>query len=74
MASGSFDETIRIWDPRVGGAPIRTIPAHSDPITSLDMTKDGQYLLSSSYDGMVRVWDLRNGRCVETLQNKRVRR
>mgnify|MGYP002037278391 CR=1 FL=1 len=46
---------------------IRTLPAHSDPVTSLDFTGDGQRLVTCSFDGLVRIWQVDNGECVKTI-------
>jgi WD40 repeat protein len=40
---------------------IRTWKAHKTPITSLAFFPDGQRLLSASWDGTVRVWEVSNG-------------
>ncbi|CAF2084881.1 unnamed protein product [Brassica napus] len=39
----------------------------SDPITSVDFNRDGSLIISSSYDGLCRVWDSGTGHCVKTL-------
>lgn len=64
--SGSRDLTIRLWDRRaptsVGMVGLPTdqpqrFRAHADMITCLDIT--GDLLLSTSVDGQVNFWDLR---------------
>jgi WD40 repeat protein len=35
----------------------QTLPAHSDPVTAVDFSADGTMVVSSSYDGLARVWD-----------------
>lgn len=52
IASGSFDESLRLWDVRSGRA-IRTIPAHSEPITSVQFNGDGSVVATGSYDGLM---------------------
>lgn len=34
IASGSFDESVRVWDVK-RGLCLRTLPAHSDPVRDL---------------------------------------
>ena len=46
---------------------MQTLPAHSDPVTSVDFHKDGQLLVTSSYDGSFRLWDNSSGRIVKTI-------
>lgn len=52
LASGSYDESLRIWDLR-SGKPIRVIPSHSEPLTSTKFNGDGTVIMTSSYDGLV---------------------
>lgn len=54
-ASGSWDKTVKIWN-LSDGSCIRTFE-HADWVTSVDMTPDGRYLVSSSYEG-TKVWEL----------------
>jgi len=51
IVSGSFDETVRIWDVKQGRL-LRTLAAHSDPVTAVDFNPDGTLIVSSSYDGL----------------------
>ena len=46
--SGSYDETIRVWDARTAEAQAE-IEAHSDPVTSIDYDLEGTQFVSSSY-------------------------
>ena len=66
IVSGSFDETVRIWDVRTGKC-LRALQAHSDPVTSTHFNRDGTLIVSSSYDGLCRVWDTATGQCLKTL-------
>jgi WD40 repeat protein len=54
-ASGSWDKTVKLWN-LADGSCMRTLE-HSDWVTSVDMTRDGRYLVSSSYEG-TKVWEL----------------
>ncbi len=68
LASGSFDESIRLWDVR-SETPrcLQVIAAHSDPVTALSFGPDASLLASSSYDGLIRLWDVATGQCVKTI-------
>lgn len=52
LASGSFDETIRLWDVKKGRC-LRTLPAHSDPVSGVGFSSDGTLLLSCGHDGLL---------------------
>ena len=69
LASCSFDETVRIWCLHTG-KEIRVIPAHSDPIMAIDVTRctNCPLLLSVSLDGTSRVWNPIMGECLTTLE------
>ncbi len=43
-------------------------PGHSDTVTSIKLTSDGQYLVSASYDNTVKIWDFYQGDLIRTLR------
>jgi hypothetical protein len=79
IVSGSFDETVKIWDVKSGmavraslsavslatvlmsacgcttGKCLKSIPAHSDPVSAVHFNRDGTLIVSASYDGLVYV-------------------
>jgi COMPASS component SWD3 len=57
---------VRIWDVRTGKC-LKTLPAHSDPVTAVHFNRDGSLIVSSSYDGLCRIWDTASGQCLKTL-------
>ena len=40
---------------------MQEIPAHSDPVTAVDYHRDGSLILSTSYDGLTRIWNTDDG-------------
>ncbi len=40
---------------------LQEIPAHSDPVTAVDYHRDGSLILSTSYDGLTRIWNTDDG-------------
>jgi len=46
---------------------VRTLPAHDDPVTAVHFNRDGSLIVSSSYDGLCRIWDTATGHCLKTL-------
>lgn len=70
IVSGSFDESVRIFDLRSGGT-LRVLPAHADPVTAVHFSKDGRNLLSASYDGNIRIWDaMQCGKLIKTISDE----
>lgn len=52
IASGSFDEAVFLWDVRAG-KQIKSLPAHSDPVSGIDFVRDGTLVASCSTDGLM---------------------
>ena len=64
LASGSIDETVRLWDPATGAPAGEPLTGHTAAVTSVAFGAgpDGQLLLASgSIDETVRVWDPATG-------------
>ncbi len=52
IASGSYDEAVFLWDVRAGRL-MRSLPAHSDPVSGIDFSPDGTLVASCSTDGLM---------------------
>ncbi|HMC65516.1 MAG TPA: WD40 repeat domain-containing protein, partial [Gemmataceae bacterium] len=57
LATGSRDNTVRLWDP-TNGQVIRTFRGHTEEVTALAFSPDGTQLVSASQDQTVRFWGL----------------
>lgn len=75
LASGSSDKTIKLWDVQTGEL-LHTFAergffgfnnGHTDRITGLQFTPDGQTLISSSSDGQIKLWDISSRKLITTL-------
>lgn len=69
LASGSADTDIVLWDVLAHQGLFR-LKGHKDGITSIQFLSE-QYLLSSSKDSFLKVWDLQNHVCLETVVGHR---
>ena len=49
------------------GDCVSTLPAHSDPVTSVSFSRDGTVVCSASHDGLIRLWDVPTGECLKTI-------
>lgn len=56
MASAGYDNWLILWDVRTN-KQIYKITAHSDPVTSIDISNDDKIIMTTSYDGFCRFWD-----------------
>lgn len=69
LASGSYDNTVRLWDPTTG-ASRGTLEGHSSSITAIAFSPDGQLLASGSYNFTVRVWDVNTTELIQQFDAK----
>ena len=49
---------------------VKRFVGHEDKVTSLAFSPDGKRLLSSSYDGTIRLWDVATGECLNVTDVK----
>ena len=57
LASGSWDDTIRLWNPRTA-EHLKTLIGHENDVTSVAFHPTGEQLASGSWDTKIGVWDL----------------
>lgn len=69
LVSGSRDTSIRLWDLRKGRT-IRTFAQHNDWISGLRLGEGafGKHFVSSSFDGTLRLWNLKTMDCEHTFR------
>jgi WD40 repeat protein len=66
LASGSMDNTVRLWDVATRQL-LATLIGHEDVVTSVAFSPDGKVLASASYDKTVRLWDVASRQLLATL-------
>jgi WD40 repeat protein len=69
IASGSNDETIKIWDLDKGNC-IKALTGHKHWITSLIFIERDNSLISGSHDGSIKIWEVNDFHCLKTIQIK----
>ncbi|MFM6669825.1 MAG: eIF2A-related protein, partial [Dolichospermum sp.] len=66
LASGSVDDTIKLWDVKTGNL-LQTLSDHSSSVCSVAYSPDGQTLASGSDDKTIKLWDVKTGNLLQTL-------
>jgi WD40 repeat protein len=74
LASGSMDNTIKLWDVTSGrelrsltGHANRVLTGHANRVWSVAFSPGGRTLASGSDDGTINIWDVASGRELGTL-------
>jgi COMPASS component SWD3 len=57
---------VRLWDVRSGNC-VLSLEAHSRRICAVAFNADGKRFVTSSFDGLCRVWDTLTGQCCTTI-------
>lgn len=68
LASGSYTDTIQIWDIRATARLSRSFGDKQDAVNSLAYSPDGTLLVSGSADGAVRLWRVADGSLLRMLK------
>ncbi|MBW4661725.1 MAG: NACHT domain-containing protein [Drouetiella hepatica Uher 2000/2452] len=73
IASGSDDQTIRLWNVHTGEC-LRVLEGQRGWIQTIAFSPDGSLLASGSTDQTVKLWQVSTGTCLNTLEgHKEVR-
>jgi len=77
LASGGLDSSVKLWALNefsaathewvITGRQIRTFRGHSNSVSSVIFSTDGQYLASASADRTARIWEVATGDQVRSL-------
>jgi WD40 repeat protein len=71
LASGSHDNTARIWDLDAGGKCTKVLKGHTNHIYDLAWSPNGQHLATASLDKTARIWSVDTQECEAELRYRR---
>lgn len=71
IASGSNDETVKIWNVAIGKEE-RTLEGYTSLIKSVVFSNDGTLIASGSGDETVKIWDVATGINVKSFDASRI--
>lgn len=66
FAIGTAEGDIWVYH-AASGAPLQTYHGHTDGVWSVVFSTDATFLVSSSDDQTIRIWDVATGQCLRTL-------
>ena len=74
LATGANDSTIRLWryeadQEEYTECEVSPLLGHSYSVYSLRFSQDGDWLVSGSLDGCVKVWDVKTGRVLHSYRH-----
>ncbi|MGH9754012.1 MAG: TIR domain-containing protein, partial [Blastocatellia bacterium] len=67
LASGSDDNTVKLWD-AASGKLIRSLEGHQSYVRSVAFSPDGRRFASGSDDKTVKLWDAASGKLIRSLE------
>jgi WD40 repeat protein len=67
LATGSFDNTVKIWDAK-SGKILQTCKGHTNQVYCVSWNNDGSLLASASQDKTIRLWNPKDGKTVKELK------
>ncbi|KAI9352022.1 WD40-repeat-containing domain protein [Obelidium mucronatum] len=70
LVTGGRDKIIRLWNPYVLSKPAGSLQGHNTAITSLIVNHEESQLISLSEDKVIKIWNIRNLNCIQTLMDK----
>ncbi len=67
LASASWDQTVRLWNPATG-QEMQELEGHTNRVTAVAFSQDGSLLASASDDQTVRLWNPATGQEVQKFE------
>lgn len=68
LVTASDDFTMYLWEPLKSSKPVCRMTGHQKLVNHVSFSPDGRYIVSSSFDNSVKVWDGIKGVFIGTLR------
>lgn len=68
MVTASDDFTMYLWEPLKSSKPICRMTGHQKLVNHVSFSPDGRYIVSSSFDNSIKIWDGIKGTFIATLR------
>ncbi|XP_015281661.1 PREDICTED: EF-hand calcium-binding domain-containing protein 8 [Gekko japonicus] len=72
LVTGGYDPLIRIWNPYVTSSPITQLKGHTTAVTHIIVNKQRNTIVSISRDKNIRIWDLLDHFCLQSIHGRNV--
>ncbi|XP_039174847.1 EF-hand calcium-binding domain-containing protein 8 [Crotalus tigris] len=72
VVTGGYDPLIRIWNPYVTNSPITQLKGHLTAVTHIMINRQKKTIVSISKDKNIRVWDLLDHFCLQSIHGRNV--
>lgn len=70
IVTGGHDKLVKVFD-RATGKLLHTLKGHKSPVTSGALSPDGSMLVTASWNGMTRFWDMASMQPAGEIRHKR---
>ncbi|KAI8882141.1 WD40 repeat-like protein [Backusella circina FSU 941] len=67
LATASFDAEVRLWD-ALSGECLQVLKNHKEAVYSISFSPDARLLASGSFDGVLNIWNIKDGSLFKTYQ------
>ncbi|KAF7248707.1 WD repeat-containing protein on Y chromosome [Varanus komodoensis] len=72
LVTGGYEPLIRVWNPYVTSSPITHMKGHATAVTHIMINEQRNTIVSISKDKNIRVWDLLDHFCVQSIHGRNV--
>lgn len=55
LLTGAYDNMAKVWT-HPGWSPLKTLAGHEGKVMGLDLSPDGQFIATCSYDRTFKLW------------------